>query len=150
MQQSQARNEEQQATGQQRPSPGLTSLNMRFANLNMRTPVLKDPSFRPGREVANLTPVPEESSVLPLTTEAPRKRRRLLFDEEVKAEAESSLVPPSASEESGTLEDKDFSFAQAQVAPELRAFLRGQEEQQLGPGGMLAWELQRRPEHAHT
>ena len=71
MQQSQARDEEVQTTSLQRPSPGLTSLNMRFANMSMRTPLNKEPSFRPGREAPPLTPVAEESSVLPLTTDAP-------------------------------------------------------------------------------
>ena len=52
----------------------------------------------------------------------------MLFEEEEKAEAKSSIKAGSASENSGTLEEDEIFSARTRVAPALRAYLRGQEE----------------------
>jgi len=93
-----------------------------------------------------MTPVEEEESLPQPTTEPPAKRRRLVLDEETKGSLPSMRAFPSSAGGAASLPSGEAARV-ADSRPGLRAFLRAEEEAELGPDGMLAWELQRRPEH---
>ena len=109
----------------------------------MRTPTRQGSTFRLQGVPTLLTPVEEESSLVQPTTEPPAKRRRLALEEETKGGLEFvRAFPPSAGEAHAILP----SDQQSEVPTKrlgLRAFLRAEEEAELGPDGMLAWKLQR-------